>query len=147
MNAPVFIDKSQTDWMGSAHWHEAMPYRALVPIKLHGQNGPMLFQVAGSAQSACGADKALREAMKIHGGNCFYCKTKIGPDVSLPEWTLDHVEASALGGGNDLGNLVVACKPCNAKKGHQPIDSFNPKAARQWLEALQKQVSDRLDRL
>jgi hypothetical protein len=147
MNAPVFIDKSQIDWAGSVHWQADMPYRALVPVKLNSPNGPMLFQVAGSAQNACGADKALREAVKLHGGTCFYCATKVGPNIAAPEWTLDHVEASSLGGGNDIGNLVVACKPCNAKKGHQPIDSFNPMAAKKWLEALQQQVNDRLKRL
>lgn len=107
----------------------------------------MLYQVAGSAQNPCGAEKALRAAMKLHGGQCFYCKLQIANKAELSSWTLDHVEPSALGGKDHLGNLVIACKICNQKKGHQPIDSFNPSASAEWLKSLQKQVQRRLSKL
>lgn len=135
------------DFTGNRHWSDDLPYRAIVPIKLHSTTGPMLFQVAGSTQSSCGAEKALRIAVRIHGGNCHYCKVAIKPGANANDWTLDHVEPSALGGNGHLGNLMVACKPCNLKKGHQPIDTFNPNAAAEWLTGLQRQVQQRLSKL
>ncbi|WP_381421791.1 HNH endonuclease [Sphingorhabdus arenilitoris] len=106
----------------------------------------MLYQVAGSSAGACGAEKALRSAMKIHGGNCFYCNKAMKGEPSL-DWTLDHVEPTVLGGKSDLFNLVIACKPCNNKKGHQPIDAFNPKAGKKWLSSLKTQIDARLAKL
>jgi 5-methylcytosine-specific restriction endonuclease McrA len=107
----------------------------------------MLYQVAGSSKNPCGAENALREATKLHGAVCFYCKTVINSGAVVTAWTLDHVEPSALGGKDHLGNLVVACRPCNQKKGHQLIDSFNPTASAEWLKSLQKQVQKRLSKL
>jgi 5-methylcytosine-specific restriction endonuclease McrA len=138
---------NEVDLAGCAHWSQAMPYRAVIAVRRQSIIGPMLYQVAGSSQNACGAEKALRTAMKLHGGKCFYCPVVIAPASTSGEWTLDHVEPSALGGSDHLGNLVVACKSCNQKKGHQPIDSFNPIACAEWLKSLQKQVQRRLAKL
>jgi hypothetical protein len=51
---------------------------------------------------------------------CRYCGGT-APDVTL---TVDHVTPVALGGGDDPGNLVTACRDCNAGK-----SSTNPDAA------------------
>jgi 5-methylcytosine-specific restriction endonuclease McrA len=147
MNAATKIVGNQVDWSGNKHWRDELPYRAVVPVKLHSAQGPMLFQVAGSSANACGAEKALRTAMKLHGGTCFYCATKLDPSKDAALWTVEHVEPLALGGTSHLGNLVIACKPCNQAKGHNPIDSFNPKAAAAWLKDLQKQIDQRLKKL
>jgi 5-methylcytosine-specific restriction endonuclease McrA len=111
-----------------------------------GPTGPVLYQVAGLSEPACGAVKALKLALGKHGGNCFYCKKSAATETSL-DFTLDHVEAKTIGGNDDLGNLVVACKPCNAAKGQGLIDSFNPRATLEWLTALQAQTNARLRRL
>lgn len=42
---------------------------------------------------------------------CRYCGNDSGP------YEIDHVVPVALGGTNRLGNLVLACKDCNGKKG------------------------------
>lgn len=87
--------------------------------------------------------KALREAFAVHGGTCFYCRA----DLTGGEYTVDHAEASASGGKEQLQNLLISCKPCNAKKGHKPIECFDPEAGREWLSALLVQVQDRLNRI
>ncbi|NJM51704.1 MAG: HNH endonuclease [Sphingomonadales bacterium] len=134
------------DFSGNSHWTDDLPYRAIVPIKMHSPQGPMLFQIAGSTAAACGAEKALRSAMKIHGGNCFYCHKELkGQEADL--WTIDHIEPIALGGNSHLPNLVIACKPCNRSKGHQPIDAFNPAASEKWLSELKMQIEIRLKKL
>jgi 5-methylcytosine-specific restriction endonuclease McrA len=111
-------------------------------IRLDG-NGTPLYQVAGSPASERNAEKALRLAHETHGGDCFYCKKRIAKG----QVTIDHVDARAFSGTKDLQNLVIACKPCNALKGRQPIELFKPEAGREWLGALLAQVQDRLNRL
>ena len=44
---------------------------------------------------------------------CQYCGRR-APDVSL---VVDHATSVRDGGGNEKGNLVTACHPCNAGKG------------------------------
>ena len=146
MNAPTAKLTGKLDLIGCQHWSDAMPYRAIVAIKEQNPNGPILYQVAGIADNPCGAINALKLALKKHGGTCFYCKKAAAAEKSL-NFTLDHVQAIAVGGKDDLGNLVVACKPCNAAKSQGAIETFNPRATRDWLTALQDQTKARLARL
>jgi 5-methylcytosine-specific restriction endonuclease McrA len=121
---------------------EDMPYRALVFKTLNHHQKP-LYWVAGSTAPAAGAERALKEAHRVHGGACFYCKKLVSHD----EVTIDHAEPAKLGGRDEIQNLLIACKPCNSCKDHKPIEAFNPDAGREWLSALLKQVQDRLNRL
>ena len=119
-----------------------VPYRMLVYKETNGHGKP-LYLVAGSNATAAGADKALRAAHRLHGGTCFYCKKQVAVD----ELTIDHAEPAGAGGRDDIQNLLIACKPCNLRKGLQPIESFSPEAGREWLSSLLRQVQDRLNRL
>lgn len=38
--------------------------------------------------------------------------------------TLDHVQPRARGGDHTAGNIVTACIPCNARKGHTSLARF-----------------------
>jgi 5-methylcytosine-specific restriction endonuclease McrA len=51
------------------------------------------------------------------GNVCMYCGRPFGPEL-LP--TIDHVKPRALGGGDQLENLVLACRNCNGKKADKP---------------------------
>jgi 5-methylcytosine-specific restriction endonuclease McrA len=119
-----------------------LPYRAIVFSKLNQHKVPLYF-VAGSASPASKAEKALKEAHRIHGGDCFYCKTKIG----LQDLTIDHVEPISNEGGRAIQNLLIAHRKCNQNKGSLPIEAFSPEAGKEWLSALLAQVQDRLNRL
>ncbi len=46
-------------------------------------------------------------------GACQYC----GKKLARPEATYDHVLPRAQGGGTHWENIVIACVPCNQKKG------------------------------
>lgn len=46
-------------------------------------------------------------------GKCQYC----GSDVPRPASTYDHVVPRAQGGVTSWDNIVIACMPCNQKKG------------------------------
>ena len=126
--------------LATGHWLDKLPYAALVYIKTN-PHGVALYQVAGSATAACSAEKALRAAHALHGGTCFYCEKKAEP------LTIDHVEATYLGGSDSLTNLVIACQKCNRDKNNKPIEVFNPKAGRDWLEAVRELIEARLAKL
>ncbi len=49
---------------------------------------------------------------KLNQGICNYCGQKFAPK----ELTMDHVVPVARGGTSTQGNIVPACKDCNAKK-------------------------------
>lgn len=134
------------DLASCQHWSSDLPYRAIVAIRAQESNGTILYQVAGSADLPRGAVKALKLALKVHGGKCFYCKEQLATDV-CEQVTIDHIESVAFGGNHQLSNLVVACKPCNSKKGQGTIDAFNPRATSEWLNALRDQIEVRLGKL
>lgn len=46
-------------------------------------------------------------------GRCQYC----GLDVSIKDFTIDHVIPKTLGGGTMWTNVVTCCATCNQKKG------------------------------
>jgi len=59
-------------------------------------------------------------------GRCFYCDKKIyHPDRGLlPIATVDHVQPKSAGGTGDIENKVMACAPCNERKGCLPLNKF-----------------------
>jgi 5-methylcytosine-specific restriction endonuclease McrA len=146
MNAPTGKLIATIDHYGCQHWSQNLPYRAVVAVDKQSVHGTVLYQVAGSNSPPVKADKALKVALDIHGGVCFYCKAATAVETSLTP-TIDHIEAISLGGKSDLTNLVIACRPCNNAKGQGLIDAFNPNATQEWLSALQAQIQNRLNRL
>jgi 5-methylcytosine-specific restriction endonuclease McrA len=51
---------------------------------------------------------------------CVYCGERFGAD----ELSVDHVEPRVRGGDQSTGNLVTACRACNALKGHRRVSEF-----------------------
>ena len=123
---------------GTFHCLSETPYRMVVFVRPNGDTP--LYQVAGSSALAMGAERALREAHKVHGGACFYCKVELAPDAV----TIDHAEPKANGGGKEIQNLLIACRKCNRDKGDMPIELFDAGAGREWLGAVLKEVRRRL---
>ena len=60
------------------------------------------------------------------GRMCHYCdKTLPKPGTKSGKGThLDHKIAHALGGSDDLNNLLVSCKVCNREKGKADYEAF-----------------------
>jgi len=44
---------------------------------------------------------------------CAFCSAPL----FFEEATLDHIVPQSLGGGNGIHNLVIACAPCNSRRG------------------------------
>lgn len=53
------------------------------------------------------------EVFKRDGYICAYCGDEDGPHE------VDHIRPIKRGGGNDLDNLCVACRPCNVSKNNR----------------------------
>lgn len=70
------------------------------------------------------------EVFKRDAFTCQYCGAH--PPGALLH--IDHIEAVANGGLNDIDNLITACEPCNLGKGARPLnvapESLSDKAAR-----------------
>lgn len=52
-------------------------------------------------------------------GRCVYCKCSLSSGFQV-----DHVVALKLGGADDVGNFVAACRKCNSIKRAKTIDEF-----------------------
>lgn len=66
--------------------------------------------------------KSVRfEVFKRDSFTCQYCG-KTAPDVVLH---VDHIKPVAMGGDNDILNLVTACESCNAGKSATPLDDMS----------------------
>jgi 5-methylcytosine-specific restriction endonuclease McrA len=59
---------------------------------------------------------------KRASGICHYCGAHFPPR----ELTMDHLVPLIRGGRSTKGNLVPACKGCNAKKTHQLAFEWKP---------------------
>jgi hypothetical protein len=60
------------------------------------------------------------------GGKCHYCATALTLDG---KWHVEHKMPKALGGGNEPGNLVASCAPCNHEKRDTTDVEFKAKRA------------------
>ena len=61
------------------------------------------------------------------GFYCSYCAVKLSSESSDDErvFTFDHYVPISRGGDNSIGNLELACNPCNSVKGRMSADTFN----------------------
>lgn len=54
-------------------------------------------------------------------GKCFYCGKYLSPWAWAADnprgWTKDHFVPKSKGGAKGNNNVVIACHPCNRKKG------------------------------
>lgn len=54
-----------------------------------------------------------RDIFSKASGRCHYCNSVLVLDGA---WHVEHMLPRALGGGDEIGNLVAACVPCNLAK-------------------------------
>jgi hypothetical protein len=62
-------------------------------------------------------EKLRRDVMRKTNGRCWYCGDRYGEVV-------EHQIPIALGGTNDLTNLVPSCQQCNQRKRAKTVDHF-----------------------
>lgn len=89
--------------------------------------------------------RAKRERIyQADGCTCTYCGARVSIGDKLGQAsesgtrlaTLDHVDPVALGGTNDVTNLVTACVDCNRAKGDRALVAHLARANRVMLAIL-----------
>lgn len=71
-------------------------------------------EVRREREKAKGLRKSQWWKRRCSAGLCHYCGKKVSPRAL----TMDHIVPIIRGGKSTKGNLVPACKECNAKKKH-----------------------------
>lgn len=62
------------------------------------------------------------------GYRCVYC----GAEGTADTLSVDHVQPRVRGGDHSAGNVVTACGPCNARKGHRRHVDFLADEPEAW---------------
>jgi 5-methylcytosine-specific restriction endonuclease McrA len=128
-------------------WADAMNFDVCGSVDLRSQRleSGMAGEISFVSSPMSPARAALDAAVWAKGnGRCWYC----GVGVELPPpWTerqyyvgqhgvllygipletrmyIDHFHSQANGGGDDLSNLVPACRSCNSGKGARDVEVF-----------------------
>jgi len=68
----------------------------------------------GQKDDRKGSYRAQRRKLLKFSDKCHWCNMKLTLDTS----TMDHVIPLHLGGLDNANNRVLACEPCNSKRGH-----------------------------
>lgn len=74
------------------------------------------------------------EVLRRDGHRCFYC----GATSAQAKLTVDHVMPKALGGTDNVDNLITACEPCNSGKSSASPDASTVAAVSETLLALKR---------
>jgi 5-methylcytosine-specific restriction endonuclease McrA len=68
-------------------------------------------------------ESGVREFLHgCQGGECWYCGTDLDDQDPTPH--IDHQHPKSRGGSDDVGNLVLACAPCNVSKRDKTVGEF-----------------------
>lgn len=67
-------------------------------------------------------------------GHCAYC----GCELEYKDMQVDHVLAVGRGGGNELENLLPACRQCNYDKHTKSIEEFRKRIAKDLYKSLER---------
>jgi 5-methylcytosine-specific restriction endonuclease McrA len=62
----------------------------------------------------------VEELIERDGAACVWC----GREVWLRDLTREHVVPRSRGGAMTAENAVVACRPCNKRRGSKPVDAY-----------------------
>lgn len=100
-------------------------------------------RVAGGRPS--GRQRLFRvvQLAQLLGSACHYCAV----ELDLEDTTLDHVWPFALGGRNNLRNLVLACSACNVRLADDVVKCFCRRCRRVWLPIVNARLRADFSRL
>ncbi len=119
----------------AAHPIRKKPYNSIKFARIDGCGTP-LYRIAGGAREV-GAAEALRSAFERFGAHCFHCGAWMAPQPFSAACTRDHLRPKKDGGRDHLHNLVLACGPCNRRKGGADLISFSVEKASEYMRALE----------
>ena len=115
-----------------------LPYNAIKFVRVDG-NGTPLYRVRKNKKEL-GAAEALRTAFEQLGGHCFHCKHWMPAQPLSQACTRDHLRPRSAGGCDYLHNLVLACGPCNRRKGGSDLITFSADVGAEYMKALDEHL-------
>ena len=69
-----------------------------------------------------------------YNGHCAYC----GCELEYKDMQVDHILAVGRGGGNELENLLPACRQCNYDKHKKSIEGFRNRISKDLYKSLER---------
>jgi 5-methylcytosine-specific restriction endonuclease McrA len=114
-NPQVFVNLRKKDYAKNKAKRDA--YAA----KYRGEN-PELIRFYAAKRRAKKAENGIfslskKDVRRLSQGSCFYCSGNQGLEI-------DHIIPISRGGRHSFGNLLVACRSCNASKGSKFITEW-----------------------
>ena len=102
----VYVNKAgKQRWIGATAEHRQL-FDAGKPARVH------------KRPTGADAKRTLRQALVERDGDwCWYCQMGGG----ATDLTLEHILSIKHGGSNHIGNLALACVPCNTEVGSKPV--------------------------
>lgn len=82
---------------------------------------PDVPELAAAPMRRRPVSKRRRDVFVKSAGQCHYCGTTLTLDG---RWHVEHMMPRALGGPDELPNLVASCVPCNQAKGGRTAIEF-----------------------
>lgn len=62
----------------------------------------------------------VKQLLEKQQAKCIYC----GENISGRLYTIEHLTPLSRGGSNDVENIALACRSCNARKGDKLVTEF-----------------------
>ena len=69
-------------------------------------------------------EKAEARGILFNGRRMVPCHYRCGSMLTRDTATLDHITPQSRGGSNHHTNLVIACEPCNSRRGEMSYMGF-----------------------
>ncbi len=102
-------------WDEEVHWASGkMKLPAVLRLKKH------------IKRNFINSNFSRKALIKRDKSRCLYCDLKLSP----AQITVDHILPRDLGGITSFTNCVVACQPCNSKKGNFTLEQAGMKLLR-----------------
>ena len=121
------MSKNQTAYVaGTIGGHKGISPQKAVAMAFELPSVP--FGLQPEKRSKHNKDRRMK-VMMLRGNCCHWCKIA----MSLEDSTLEHIIPLARGGLDVLGNWVLACDPCNKRRGDKMHEL--KKISKQWPEA------------
>ena len=74
------------------------------------------------------SEEQIEQLLKSQNYTCAYCEQRLSlnsPPMDPECPTIDHVLPLSAGGSHTIGNVVLACRSCNSKKGNNPLTKLD----------------------
>lgn len=121
----------RTNYLEENREHESNRHKDYCAVYYKTERGRVQMRVSSGNRRARKRNAAgthtteeLYQQLQRQKNKCYYCHKKLGKERK--SWVAEHVIPLSRDGSNSIDNIVIACVPCNLRKGsklpHEWID-------------------------